>query len=549
MSPVPIWIPTPLHIHIQIPLPPPREEFPRPELRSSAPPLLRSSAPPLLRSSAPPLLRSSAPPLLRSSAPPLLRSSIHPIIRSYNPTFLQVSGTIPLTQPHCNFRKFLRNFPALIRKLLALVRKVLPKFPAPSDVFGSSPDINLKLRAHTRVRGAAHKLKPSPSESVLPFVHGLNKRLIYALVEDVLRHLPTYDDLDELWCSIPSYAPLAFSSDPQVDHSSHLLSIMHTKSAPASTSTAGSGPALDDDEDLCDVDTNELGGPAPSHNLPPTNHTQQLPQAPSNADNNNEYDILDDSAMGSEVNDGDSEVNADGDKDYEMSGYETVVLHKNRVDKRPRPFSPSPPPPETSTIASTTLLQTPVSDSQASFTPHANRAFNRTSLSKPRLPPPSITSSMMSSSAQSCSSSGSVPSPSPTTNTLLSSKTKAKSAKHVRSDVADVRDKAQMLAQGVVSEHYTAKADQKMLKLQIYEKEWDQMFLLNKDLIQQSHSLLDHQRTLESKNADICLKQAKAQTYASEMELLHLKLQLGEQQLQLKLQHDITINKPPSPAS
>lgn len=117
------------------------------------------------------------------------------------------------------------------------------------------------------------------------------------------------------------------------------------------------------------------------------------------------------------------------------------------------------------------------------------------------------------------------------------------------SDVADVRDKAQMLAQGVVSEHYTAKADQKMLKLQIYKKEWDQMFSLNKDLIQQLHSSLDHQRMLESKNADICLEQAKAQTYASEMELLRLKLQLGEQQLQLKLQHDITINKPPSPAS
>ncbi|KAG2046672.1 hypothetical protein BDR06DRAFT_1014512 [Suillus hirtellus] len=86
------------------------------------------------------------------------------------------------TQPHRNFRKFLQNFPTLIQKLLAPVWKVFPKFPAPSDVlqtsldaFRLSSDTNLKLRAHTRVRGAAHELKPSPSESVLPLVHGLNR--------------------------------------------------------------------------------------------------------------------------------------------------------------------------------------------------------------------------------------------------------------------------------------------------------------------------------------------------------------------------------------
>ncbi|KAG1731753.1 hypothetical protein EDB19DRAFT_2041676 [Suillus lakei] len=160
-----------------------------------------------------------------------------------------------------------------------------------------------------------------------------------ALVEDVLRHLPTYDDLDELWHSIPSYAPLAFSSNPKVNHSSHLLSIMHTKKTPASTSAAGSCAALDDDEVLCDGDANELDGPDPSQDLPPT-HV--------------EYDIVDDSTMASEENGGDSEMN-DGDEDYEMVGYETAVPHENCVDKCPRPFSPLPPP-------DTTLPCTPVFD-------------------------------------------------------------------------------------------------------------------------------------------------------------------------------------------
>ncbi|KAG2047254.1 hypothetical protein BDR06DRAFT_1014000 [Suillus hirtellus] len=49
-----------------------------------------------------------------------------------------------------------------------------------SDTFGLSSDTNLKLRAHTRVRGAAHELKPSPSESVLPFVHGLNTSVVHS---------------------------------------------------------------------------------------------------------------------------------------------------------------------------------------------------------------------------------------------------------------------------------------------------------------------------------------------------------------------------------
>ncbi|KAG1735620.1 uncharacterized protein EDB91DRAFT_1083702 [Suillus paluster] len=374
------------------------------------------------------------------------------------------------------------------------------------------------------------------------------------LREDVLRQLPTYDDLDELWCSIPSYAPQAFSSDPKVDHSSLLLSIMHMKSAPASTSTAGSCPAPDDDEDPYDANANadELGGPDPSQDLPPTSidHTQQLPQTVSSADDNDEYDTLDNSAMITEVNGGDSEMNADADEDYETAGYETAVPYENRVDKRPRPFSPLPPP--DTIIPPTMSPHTPVSDLRASFTPHANCAFSCTSLSKPRRPPPSIASSIRSSSVQSRSSSGSVPTPSPTTNT--SSSTKAKSVKHVRSDIANVRDKAQLLAQGVVSEHYAAKADQKMLKLQIHEKERDQMFSLSKQLIQQSSSSLDHQRTLESKNANIRLEQAKAQTHASEMELLRLKLQLGEQQLQLQqqqlqLQHKVAVAESSSHAS
>ncbi|KAG1796041.1 uncharacterized protein HD556DRAFT_1471536 [Suillus plorans] len=150
-------------------------------LRSSAPPLLRSSAPPLLRSSAPPLLRSSAPPLLRSSAPPLLRSSAPPLLRSSAPPLLRSSAPplIPSSIPP-SFRKFLRNFPAVLRtysaldfvlaafplmkphgnfrkflrKLLALVWKVLPEFPVllwkSFRLSWTFSGHHLKLRAHTQ---------------------------------------------------------------------------------------------------------------------------------------------------------------------------------------------------------------------------------------------------------------------------------------------------------------------------------------------------------------------------------------------------------------
>jgi hypothetical protein len=96
-----------------------------------------------------------------------------------------------------------------------------------------------------------------------------------------------------------------------------------------------------------------------------------------------------------------------------------------------------------------------------------------------------------------------------------------------QSEITDVCDKMQLLAQGVVAERNSAKADQKILKLQIHEKEWNQMFSL-------SQQLLQHQCTIEVKNTDIHLEEAKAQTHASEIELLSLKLQLGEQQLQLQ---------------
>ncbi|KAG1846417.1 hypothetical protein DFJ58DRAFT_730549 [Suillus subalutaceus] len=136
------------------------------------------------------------------------------------------------------------------------------------------------------------------------------------LREDVLRHLPTYDDLNELWHTIPSYAPKAFSSDPQVDHSSCLLSIVHTKSAPASISSAISHLGPDGG------DANELDG----------NHSQDLPppsteQPPSIADNDDQfnYDMLDDGAVDEEANTSGGEMNADDDKDYDMAGHETGI--------------------------------------------------------------------------------------------------------------------------------------------------------------------------------------------------------------------------------
>ncbi|KAG1908765.1 uncharacterized protein F5891DRAFT_1180310 [Suillus fuscotomentosus] len=74
------------------------------------------------------------------------------------------------------FGKFLWNFPAL-------VRKVLPKFPTLfQKSFGLSLDIILKLRAHTWVRSAAHELKPSPFELVLPFVHGVETHASHGVI-------------------------------------------------------------------------------------------------------------------------------------------------------------------------------------------------------------------------------------------------------------------------------------------------------------------------------------------------------------------------------
>ncbi|KAG2114228.1 uncharacterized protein F5147DRAFT_770225 [Suillus discolor] len=100
--------------------------------QSSAPPLLRSSAPPLLRSSAPPLLRSSAPPILQSSIPPSFRKFLRnfpAVLRTHSASDF-VPAAFPLTKPRCNFRKFLRNFPAPLRKFLTLIqiRIVLPDF-------------------------------------------------------------------------------------------------------------------------------------------------------------------------------------------------------------------------------------------------------------------------------------------------------------------------------------------------------------------------------------------------------------------------------------
>ncbi|KAG2073201.1 hypothetical protein BDR04DRAFT_1152589 [Suillus decipiens] len=316
------------------------------------------------------------------------------------------------------------------------------------------------------------------------------------LREDVLRQLPTYDDLDELWHSIPSYAPKAFLSDHTVDHSSCLLSIVQTKSAPPSTSAASSCPALDNNNnnDLYNTDNNELDDTDPSQDLPltSTDNPQQLIQIPF-ADENDEhnYDMVEDGAMTSDVNagdgdgdgDGDGEMNTNGNEDYEMMEHET-----NHVDKRPCPFSPSPPP--EATISSMISPHTP-----------------------PCWPPLSVASSTISSSMQPCSSA-----PTRLLSSNPSSSTKAKSIKCVQSDIADVRDKMQLLVQGV-----------------IHEKEQDQMFSPSQQLIQQSSSSLEHQCMIETKNADIRLEQAKAQTHASEMELLCLKLQLGEQQdLQLQ---------------
>ncbi|KAG1822967.1 uncharacterized protein BJ212DRAFT_1477370 [Suillus subaureus] len=74
------------------------------------------------------------------------------------------------------------------------------------------------------------------------------------LCEDVLRQLPTYDDLNELWHSIPSYAPKAFSSNHKADYSGHLLSMMHMKSALTSTAAVSSCPAPDDNNEFYDLD-------------------------------------------------------------------------------------------------------------------------------------------------------------------------------------------------------------------------------------------------------------------------------------------------------
>jgi hypothetical protein len=293
---------------------------------------------------------------------------------------------------------------------------------------------------------------------------------------------------------------------------------MHTKSAPASTAAASGCPAPEGDEEFYDVHADiELDGPEQGTSFA--------------GDNDNDYNLLDDGAMDDEVNTDDNEITADADEDYDMVANETGTSSKNRVDKRPRPFSPSPPP---EILVSPTMAppHTPAYDSRASFASHASHAISRTSLFKPRRAPSSVASSVISSSARSYTSSGSAPTRSPTSNTSVS--TKEQSVKRVRSEITDVRDKMQLLAQGVVAERNSAKADQKILKLQIHEKERNQMFSLSQQLLQQSSSSLEHQRTIEAKNADIRLEQAKAQTNASEIELLRLKLQLGEQQLQLQ---------------
>ncbi|KAG1761015.1 hypothetical protein EDD22DRAFT_954423 [Suillus occidentalis] len=312
------------------------------------------------------------------------------------------------------------------------------------------------------------------------------------LHEDVLRQLPTYDDLDELWHTIPSYAPKAFSSDHKADHSGHLLSIMNTKSAPTSTAATSGCPAPEEDEDFYDIHADiELDGP------------EQGTSFAGNNDNN-----FDDGVMDDEVITKDDEIAADANEDYNMAADEATTSSKNHFNKCLRPFSPSPPP---------DIL--------------------------PCQPPSSVVSSVITSSAQSYSLSGSAPTRSPTSNTSVS--TKEQSVKCVRSEITDVCDKMQLLAQGVVAECNSAKADQKILKLQIHEKEWNQMFSLSQQLLQQSSSSLEHQRTIEAKNADIHLEEAKAQIHASEIELLCLKLQLGEQQLQLQQKlHEVV----PAPA-
>lgn len=293
---------------------------------------------------------------------------------------------------------------------------------------------------------------------------------------------------------------------------------MNTKSAPASTAAASGCPALEEDEDFYDIHADiEPDGPEQGTSFA--------------GDNNNNYNLLDDGAMDDEVIADDDEITADADEDYNMAADETAPSSKNRFDKRPRPFSPSPPP---KILVSPTMAppHTPAHESRASFASHASHAISRTSLFKPRRPPSSVASSVISSSARSYSSSGSVPTRSPTSNTSAS--TKEHSVKRVRSEITDVRDKMQLLAQGVVAERNSAKADQKILKLQIHEKERNQMFSLSQQLLQQSSSSLEHQCAIEAKNADIRLEEAKAQTHASEIELLRLKLQLGEQQLQIQ---------------
>ncbi|KAG1733200.1 uncharacterized protein EDB91DRAFT_1251440 [Suillus paluster] len=336
-------------------------------------------------------------------------------------------------------------------------------------------------------------------------------KLPICAMKDVLKQFPFYDDLDKLWHDNPSYAPKAFSSDPKANHSDHLQSIMHTKSTPTST-FVGSSCLPADNEDLY-ADTNT-----------------QLPQPPSfnvNDDESN-YDMVndnniypDDSEMHTgnskmdvgdgemDVGDGEMDVGDGVEGDYEMGAFETETAGRNHTDKHPHPFSPSPPPqPHIS------QLTTPLYDMQALFTTHADRALNRTPLPKSHHPP--FIASSISGSVQMCT---------PTLN--MSFSTKAKSIKYVC-------DKVQLLAQGVVAEYDSAKSSEKMIKLQIHQKECDQMFALGEQLMQQLNSSLDCQHTLESKNADICLKQAKAQTHTLEMELIRRKLQLGEQQLKLQ---------------
>ncbi|KAG1889177.1 hypothetical protein F4604DRAFT_1915026 [Suillus subluteus] len=109
------------------------------------------------------------------------------------------------------------------------------------------------------------------------------------------------------------------------NHSGYLLSIMHMKSAPASTAAASSHPALDDNDEFYDVTPDSL-------------------LFAGDNDNDLNYDMLDDGAMDNDVDAGDSEMNSDGDKDYDMATHETTTSSKNHVDKHTHPFSPLPPP-------------------------------------------------------------------------------------------------------------------------------------------------------------------------------------------------------------